>query len=285
MFRYAACKFRQENSKRNTARLVISREFDVTNSLTLESSFYAFFSKDRKTIEFSSRFYERMGEHLAGGLAEYTQLLDEERILKCKRIVENRKRKRCIQKAKTKTKTKEKTSRAEIKIKSEIEEVNPNEEDKEVVRLEEYFENENEFTEVKERKRHCMEDLCESIKQDIQNEDMDDYDSDLSDTTEGELSLSNEEAKVVTPKSINVKEFNTPNKNKDERKEMIKKVSLYDGITHHSRGSSQKFYLRPSEIPKGKEAKEKKEVVASRQIYINERIADDNTEIIIRNIK
>ena len=279
MFRYAACRFRQENSKRNTARLVISREFDVTNSLTLESSFYAFFNEDRKEIEFSSRFYEKMGEHLGGGLVEYTQLLDEERIQKCKRIVENRKRRRCIQKAKGRTKVKEKSPRVENKTKGELKEVNPNEGDKEVIRLEEYYENENEFTEVKEHKRYCMEDLCEDIKQNIQNEDMNDYDSDLSDTSGGEF-FTNEEEKVITPQNNNIKEAHIPN----ERKEMTKNVSLCEGVTYHLRGSSQRFYFKPPGILK-KKPKEKKEVTVSRQIYINETIRDNETEIIMKNLR
>eukprot|EP00826_Nyctotherus_ovalis_P011519 TRINITY_DN12994_c0_g4_i1.p1 TRINITY_DN12994_c0_g4~~TRINITY_DN12994_c0_g4_i1.p1 ORF type:complete len:492 (+),score=122.37 TRINITY_DN12994_c0_g4_i1:1207-2682(+) len=274
MFRYAACKFRQENSKRNTARLVISREFDVMNSLTLESSFYAFFSEDRKTIEFCPRFYERMGEHLAGALMEYTRLLDEERVTKCRRVVENRRRRRCAQKAKSKPKLREQESPKKsvlAECREQIEELNvalkkeenPNEGDKEVVRFEECYGHLNEFTEIRERKKHRMEDLCESIKQDIQNEDMDECDSDFSDSSE-EVVCCNEEPKAIVVIQQNVaKEPQVANKGK----EVIKKVPLHEDMTKHFRGSSQRFNLKNAEHVRKKQ-KEKKEVFNSRQIYI-----------------
>eukprot|EP00826_Nyctotherus_ovalis_P063393 TRINITY_DN9295_c0_g1_i9.p1 TRINITY_DN9295_c0_g1~~TRINITY_DN9295_c0_g1_i9.p1 ORF type:complete len:361 (+),score=63.90 TRINITY_DN9295_c0_g1_i9:584-1666(+) len=92
MFRYSACRFKQERFKLNTARLVISREFGVVNSLTLESSFYSFLDQENKAFEFSSKFYEKMGEHLVRALVQYERLMIEERLIKLKRQVKNQKK-------------------------------------------------------------------------------------------------------------------------------------------------------------------------------------------------
>ena len=106
MFRYSACRFRLESSKISTARFVISKEFNVTNSLTLESSFYGFLNEERKIIEFCSMFYMKVGVHLANTIIEYIQLLEEEILLKLRRIFVNKIKKRIYAKAKIEPKMK-----------------------------------------------------------------------------------------------------------------------------------------------------------------------------------
>jgi hypothetical protein len=107
MFRYPACKFRQETGKMNIARLVISREFDVMNSLTVESSFYGFLNEERKTVEYCIAFYESIGKCLVYSITEYLHLLDEEMVTKMKRQFENKKKKKVLSKHKLRVKNKE----------------------------------------------------------------------------------------------------------------------------------------------------------------------------------
>lgn len=54
MFRYYSCKFRLQRSKLKTARVVLWREFNITNCFTLESSFQGFFNHERKTNDFDT---------------------------------------------------------------------------------------------------------------------------------------------------------------------------------------------------------------------------------------
>ena len=46
LFSFNDCKFANEREKESTARLVMFREFQVLNSYTLESTFYAQYSKE-----------------------------------------------------------------------------------------------------------------------------------------------------------------------------------------------------------------------------------------------
>jgi len=86
MFRFKACKFRQDQDKMTAARLVISREFDIMNSFTIEASFYGFIDDERKTVEFSQAFYEMMGKYINDALFDYYNLLEEERISRLHRV-------------------------------------------------------------------------------------------------------------------------------------------------------------------------------------------------------
>ena len=61
MFRYAACKFKNEKSKRKTARLVLAKEFGVVNSYTLESSFFGYIDGERGTRHFTTSRLEEIG--------------------------------------------------------------------------------------------------------------------------------------------------------------------------------------------------------------------------------
>jgi hypothetical protein len=51
MFRFYSCKFRIEKSKLKAARVVLWKEFKIMNCFTLESSFHAFFDRERKNKE------------------------------------------------------------------------------------------------------------------------------------------------------------------------------------------------------------------------------------------
>jgi|688.fasta_scaffold774536_1 hypothetical protein len=50
-FRYHSCKFRVEQSKLSTARVVVNREFGVSSCFTLEASMHGYIADDRKTKE------------------------------------------------------------------------------------------------------------------------------------------------------------------------------------------------------------------------------------------
>lgn len=51
-FRFYSCKFRVQKSKEKTARVVLWREFNITNCFTLEASFYGYFDQSRETRHF-----------------------------------------------------------------------------------------------------------------------------------------------------------------------------------------------------------------------------------------
>eukprot|EP01022_Parablepharisma_sp_SALTPOND_P016608 TRINITY_DN2476_c0_g1_i1.p2 TRINITY_DN2476_c0_g1~~TRINITY_DN2476_c0_g1_i1.p2 ORF type:complete len:489 (-),score=56.62 TRINITY_DN2476_c0_g1_i1:4618-6084(-) len=229
MFRYPACKFRQEPSKMNAARLVISREFDVMNSLTLEASFYGFLNAERKTIEFCSEFYERMGQHLGYAVLEYIHLLEEEKVLRLRRLFENKRRKKIIARNKGKHyKVKEveisrkgwegfrkESKKMEDQVEAgegnnrprmiinetDDEDVvqNPNEPgDRKIIRLEDCYQHPELYTDVPERKVHKMRDICKIIKEDIKREEIEDYGSDSSSSSsECEMLTGEEEANVI----------------------------------------------------------------------------------------
>lgn len=48
LFSFNDCKFANEKEKESTARLVLFKEFNVLNSYTLESTFYAPYGKGAK---------------------------------------------------------------------------------------------------------------------------------------------------------------------------------------------------------------------------------------------
>eukprot|EP00826_Nyctotherus_ovalis_P044297 TRINITY_DN4774_c0_g6_i1.p1 TRINITY_DN4774_c0_g6~~TRINITY_DN4774_c0_g6_i1.p1 ORF type:complete len:442 (-),score=58.16 TRINITY_DN4774_c0_g6_i1:249-1574(-) len=85
MFRYRACKFREEKDKLSAARLVIAREFNIVNSFTIEASFHGFIDEERKTIELSTELYEMAGKHIAETLLDYTRLTTKEHIGRLRR--------------------------------------------------------------------------------------------------------------------------------------------------------------------------------------------------------
>lgn len=71
MFRFFSCKFRVQESKKKTARVVLWKEYNIQNCFTLESSFHGYFNKDRETKDFSINHYVNVGKVLAQSIFEY----------------------------------------------------------------------------------------------------------------------------------------------------------------------------------------------------------------------
>jgi hypothetical protein len=61
MFRFDACKFTVDPSKRQAARAVFSEHFNVMNCYTLEASMFAYLDANQKTIEFTETDYLKVG--------------------------------------------------------------------------------------------------------------------------------------------------------------------------------------------------------------------------------
>jgi len=75
LFNYHQCSFKVEHDKLNTARVVIWKEFKVTNSFTMESSVFAYVL-GREVVVFQERDYERLGEALINALHQYMKLIE-----------------------------------------------------------------------------------------------------------------------------------------------------------------------------------------------------------------
>jgi len=86
MFRYKACKFKEEQDKMSAARLVLSKEFGIMNSFTIEASFYAFINKERQLIEFDSELYELMGQKIGETIFEYQSIIEEDRLRRLQKL-------------------------------------------------------------------------------------------------------------------------------------------------------------------------------------------------------
>ena len=85
MFRYYSCKFKNEKMKSRTARLVIHKEFNITNCFTLEASMFGYIKQQDKTIradrtteELTVGLLKDQGEGLAKCFTDYFSLLDED---------------------------------------------------------------------------------------------------------------------------------------------------------------------------------------------------------------
>lgn len=87
MFRYYSCKFRNDKGKEKAARLVVSKEFGLANSYTLEASFHGYLNTERGTNSFDAANLLAVGRALAEVLHEFLSLRDEEELQKeAKRI-------------------------------------------------------------------------------------------------------------------------------------------------------------------------------------------------------
>ena len=75
-FNYEACKFRVEKGKLGTGRVVIWKEFGVTNSFTLETSFHAY-RKGVDLCEFEERDYSLFSRNILESLAKYSDLIEQ----------------------------------------------------------------------------------------------------------------------------------------------------------------------------------------------------------------
>lgn len=77
-FRYAACQFRNQTSRQQTARLVIWKEFRLANSYTVEGSFYGYLTEDRRTEPFTEETVMDAGAGIGKGMQQYLLLLEVE---------------------------------------------------------------------------------------------------------------------------------------------------------------------------------------------------------------
>lgn len=92
-FRYHSCRFRLEAMKEKTARIVMWRQFNITNCFTFEASVHGYFDENKQNFEFEQSTFEEMGEHLANSLFEYCMILEEEERRKRLKEIEKKKAK------------------------------------------------------------------------------------------------------------------------------------------------------------------------------------------------
>jgi hypothetical protein len=76
LFNIKDCRFRIDPSKLGTGRVVAWKEFGVTNSFTLESSFFGY-EYGQKTIRFSPMTFMEIGKSLGQSLNEYKILVKQ----------------------------------------------------------------------------------------------------------------------------------------------------------------------------------------------------------------
>lgn len=98
-FRFHSCQFKYEHTKRKTARIVLSQEYNITNCYTLEASFHGHFDDNRVNYEFNEKSFEEMGENLLNTINEYVLIIEEELRIKQLREIERKKKKRQLQQA------------------------------------------------------------------------------------------------------------------------------------------------------------------------------------------
>jgi hypothetical protein len=76
VFDINSCKFKVEKSKMGTARVVIWKDFEVTNSFTLENSFYGY-DYGESFKEFSVIDFKKLGTDLLVSVHQYEKILVE----------------------------------------------------------------------------------------------------------------------------------------------------------------------------------------------------------------
>jgi len=192
MFRYRACKYREEVEKMTAARLVIAREFDIMNSFAIEASFYAFLNEERKSIEFSHTMYILMGQYIALTLLEYQKLLKMEGINRMQKEVM-----RLHKKRKQYNKKRRVEQGSEINIKTDI------------IRIEDIPDHPNLLKETT-HKPPKLNDIYESIRQACEGEQ--ELSSNDSDSAESEIDPLSKEEETTTIKTIiaAVEKFSLP---------------------------------------------------------------------------
>jgi hypothetical protein len=97
MFRFFSCKFKVEKYKESCARLAIWRDFNITNTFTVEASSFGFLNKQRETIHFDTGLLQEFGECLVHSIFEFNLIQEEDRKMKvalAKKLKEQRKCKR-----------------------------------------------------------------------------------------------------------------------------------------------------------------------------------------------
>lgn len=80
-FLLASCKWANEKSKRNCARLCIYRDFGILDTYTIESSCWGYEIKgtgneeeDPEVEQFTSQYFLQFGEHLLFGVARHCEV-------------------------------------------------------------------------------------------------------------------------------------------------------------------------------------------------------------------
>ncbi len=74
LFSYRDCRFRVESAKQRTARVVVWREFAVTNSFTLESSIFGYM-RGKEIVPYGVEEYHELGQALLKAFLEYHYVL------------------------------------------------------------------------------------------------------------------------------------------------------------------------------------------------------------------
>ena len=70
MFNYRNCRFKVEQYKMGTGRVVCWKQFNITHSFTLENSFYGYDFGEEESREFSEDDYLTVGSKLCDSVFE-----------------------------------------------------------------------------------------------------------------------------------------------------------------------------------------------------------------------
>ena len=76
VFDMNSCKFKVEKGKLGTGRVVIWKDYEVTNSFTLENSFHGFDYGDQFK-EFTPFDFRKLGADILSSVHQYKRVLDE----------------------------------------------------------------------------------------------------------------------------------------------------------------------------------------------------------------
>ena len=234
MFRYKACKFREEKEKLSAARLVIAREFNIINSFTIEASFHGFIDEERRTIEFTTELYELAGKQISHALLDYLRITS----------------KKCIEKIQQTFIKKHKNTKTPEKYKQPTEVLTKRKGDRTIL--------------IAVNKKPAMikksitlKEIYAKIKEEIGcEEEVNSEDSD-SDESEAEPLTTEEEAKTLKSVIDIVKEFNdistqhtldTNTKRKPKKKKVTQRIEFT--LPTHNRPKStmkEKYIFRKQE--------------------------------------
>lgn len=81
-FRYYSCKFKHEGYKQGCARISLWRDFNISNSYTVETSAFGYINKDRRTFCFDESNLAYFGECLGQSIFEFVLIQEEHNIQK-----------------------------------------------------------------------------------------------------------------------------------------------------------------------------------------------------------
>ena len=92
IFRFYSCQFRFENYKKGSARIVMSREYGLTNCFTFETSLHGYINEAKQTVPYHTGDLRELGEMLAGSFLIFDDLMREAKIAKQRRAKERLKK-------------------------------------------------------------------------------------------------------------------------------------------------------------------------------------------------